>query len=139
MVALQPRLEQRGRSSEPATAGTHVLLVEGLTDARETLAELLEALGYRVTAVAGVVEARKLAVAPDAVISDLALPDGTGFSLIAELQGRPGWERVRTMALTAYDDPDSRSRAAQAGFQEFLTKPVSIWVLHRMLQSLVLS
>jgi len=137
MVALQPGYEQRGRGPEARAAGTHVLLVEGLTDARETLAELLEALGYRVTAVAGAVDARRVTAAPDVIISDLILPDGTGFNLNVELQGRPGWERVRSIALTAYDDLENRSRATQAGFQEFLAKPVSIWVLHRTLQSLV--
>jgi CheY-like chemotaxis protein len=137
MVALQSGYEQRGRGPEARAAGTHVLLVEGLTDARETLAELLEALGYHVTAVAGVVDARRVAAAPDVIISDLILPDGIGFNLVSELRAKPGWERVRTIALTAYDDLDNRSRATQAGFQEFLAKPVSIWVLHRMLQALV--
>lgn len=139
MVALQPEYELRGRSPAPRASGTHVLLVEGLTDARETLAELLEALGYQVTAVAGAVDARRVAAAPDVIISDLILPDGTGFNLISELQGRPGWGRVRAIALTAYDDLENRSRATHAGFQEFLAKPVSIWVLHRVLQSLVLA
>lgn len=134
MVAVHPSGEQRNRSSHAAaTSGIHVLLVESLTDARETLAELLEALGYRVTAVASAGEARRADGIPDAVVSDVTLCDGGGFGLIAELRARPGWERVRTIALTAYDDPENRQRAAVAGFQEFLVKPVSIWVLHRTL------
>lgn len=135
MVASPSRYEQTTHAAAPRAGGMHVLLVESLIDARETLAELLEALGYQVTAVGGAVEARRVTAAPDVVISDLSLADGTGFSLIAELRGRPGWERVRTLALTAYDDPEHRQRAAVAGFQEFLAKPVSIWVLHRTLQA----
>jgi CheY-like chemotaxis protein len=111
-----------------------VLLIEGLTDARETLAELLEALGYHVTAVAGAAEARQVTSAPDVLISDLSLRDGSLFSLAEELRRQPGWGGVRVLALTAQDDPENRRRAEEAGFHGFLTKPVSIWVLHGKLQ-----
>lgn len=134
MVALQPRPEQWGRSSEATAAGMQVLLIEGLTDAREILADLLEALGYQVTAVAGAAEARQVACVPDVLISDLSLREGSLFSLVEELRRRPGWEGVRVLALTAQDDPENRRRAEEAGFLGFLVKPVSIWALHSKLQ-----
>jgi CheY-like chemotaxis protein len=113
-----------------------ILLIEGLTDARETLADLLEALGYTVTAVAGAAEARQVAGAPDVLISDLSLRDDSLFSLTEELWRRPGWEGVRVLALTAHDNPENRRRTDEAGFHGFLVKPVSIWALHAKLQEL---
>lgn len=136
MVALQPRRVQSDAHFEAVTASTQVLLIEDLVDARETLKEILEALGYQVTAVSDATEAWEVSAPPDVIIADLSPDEPAAFGSIRELRGRRGWERVPATALITYDGPEHRHRVAIAGFQESLVKPVSIWMLHRTLRML---
>jgi CheY-like chemotaxis protein len=114
--------------------GTRVLLVEDYDDARETIAELLEVLGYRVTAVPSLAAAQAVRTAPDVIVSDVHLPDGSGCDLIRGLRSRAGWEDVPAIALSGYDDPEDLDDAAYAGFLRYLVKPVAIYELDRALQ-----
>ncbi len=57
----------------------------------------------------------------DLLISDIELPDGSGFDLMAAvkaLHGAPG------IALSGYVAPRDKQRAADAGFCVHLNKPV---------------
>lgn len=136
MVALQPRRVQSDAHFEAVTARTQVLLIEDRGDTRETLKEILEALGYQVTAVSDATEAWEVSAPPDVILADLSPDEPTAFGSIRELRGRLGWERVPATALITYDGSEHRHRAAAAGFQESLVKPVSVWTLHQTLQML---
>ena len=83
-------LSREPSGEKPLLGGTeHVLLVEDHADVRAALAELLESLGYRVTAAATVSEALG-AVAEagpvDVLVTDLQLPDGSGLDLVDPLR-----------------------------------------------------
>jgi len=60
------------------------------------------------------------------LVSDLAMPDEDGFSLIRKVRsrdtGRGG--AVPAAALTAYARTEDRVRALAAGFQKHLPKPI---------------
>ncbi len=77
-----------------ALGGTeHILLVEDHADVRVALTELLEGLGYRVTAAGSVAEGLEAAGdAPgiDVLVTDLQLPDGSGLDLVEPLRQRAG-------------------------------------------------
>lgn len=59
----------------------------------------------------------------DLVVSDIELPDGSGFELMKELQRRHG---LKGIAVTGLASEGHRSRSLSAGFSFHLKKPVSI-------------
>lgn len=61
---------------------------------------------------------------PEVVVCDLAMPDEDGFTLIAWLRAQV-FTPVPVIAITALGRPDDRQRALRAGFDDFLSKPVS--------------
>jgi CheY-like chemotaxis protein len=61
---------------------------------------------------------------PDLVISDLAMPDESGFALIKRLRSlAPPLGSVPAMALSALVGPSDRAQALAAGFQVHAAKP----------------
>jgi DNA-binding response OmpR family regulator len=59
---------------------------------------------------------------PDVALVDLGLPDMNGRDVARRV--RASGQRVRLAALTGQDDSDDRRSALEAGFDEYLTKPV---------------
>jgi CheY-like chemotaxis protein len=65
-------------------------------------------------------------IQPHVLLSDLAMPDEDGYSLIRTVRKgeRPGSPRLPAVALTAYVRVQDRARAVEAGFDMFVEKPV---------------
>jgi CheY-like chemotaxis protein/anti-sigma regulatory factor (Ser/Thr protein kinase) len=107
--------------------GVRVLVVEDVRDSRELLETLLGACGAEVVAAescAGALEAF-LARPPDVMISDIEMPDGNGFDLIARIRALPtdrGGD-VPAIALTAYAGVEHARRALASGYQAHVAKP----------------
>jgi signal transduction histidine kinase/ActR/RegA family two-component response regulator len=108
--------------------GLRVLLVEDEADARECLAAVLRERGARVIAVDSAAQAlaHLEAEGADVLISDLAMPGEDGFSLIRRVRSRlrAGGGSVPALAVSAHVGPKERARAAVAGFDLYLAKPV---------------
>jgi CheY-like chemotaxis protein len=102
-----------------------VLLVDDDLNARAGYAELLESRGFHVIVAgsAGDALAQSLERMPDAVITDIALPDRDGFELAADLRCRPSARVVPILAMTAYWAADVHERAERAGITAVLAKP----------------
>lgn len=60
------------------------------------------------------------ATAPDLVITDLRMPDGTGLELIAELQSQH--PDLPLLVLSTYSSPDEVTAALRAGATSYLLK-----------------
>jgi DNA-binding response OmpR family regulator len=102
-----------------------VLVVDDDRSAREGYAELLEGRGFRV-AVAGSADEAKASCRqrqPDAVITDVALPDGNGFDLAADLRRECLPAHAPILGMTGYWATDVHERAARAGVTIVLAKP----------------
>jgi PAS domain S-box-containing protein len=100
-----------------------VLLVEDDFDSAQMLAFLLSSEGYAVEVANSVRQAKVLADACDLIVSDIALPDGSGLELMRHLRAeRPR----RAIALSGYGGGEDIERSLQAGFSEHLTKPVDL-------------
>ena len=67
----------------------------------------------------------------DIVLLDIGLPDVDGYEVARRI--RAGSARVRLIALTGYGQTDDRQRAAQAGFEAHLVKPVDVVALEALL------
>lgn len=100
-----------------------ILLVEDNDDSRELLAELLGTLNYEVEAASSIATALQLAATErfDVVLSDLGLPDGTGWELMHQLRDR---HAMKGIALSGYGMEEDQRRSREAGFCDHVIKPV---------------
>lgn len=112
-----------------------VLLIEDHTPTRLTLQQLLLRRNYEVLPAGSVGEARDLVSREhvDFVISDIGLPDGNAYDLMAELRTRLG---LTGIALTGYGMESDVARSYAAGFVIHLTKPLRIQLLDEALARL---
>lgn len=104
-----------------------VLLVEDHPDARESLQALLELDGHAVQTAADGKDglARFETFQPEVVLVDIGLPGMDGYEWARRVRARPGAAGVLLVALTGYGREADRAKAAAAGFDHHLTKPVS--------------
>ncbi len=107
--------------------GVQVLIVEDEPTAREALLELFDSCGSVARAVSSAAEA--IAVLdewrPDVLVSDIAMPEEDGYSLIRRIRLRSPEKGgiVPAVALTAYAKIGDRVSILAAGFQMYLSKP----------------
>jgi CheY-like chemotaxis protein len=116
-----PQADQAERSQPQAS----VLLVEDHEETLEVLAKLLTCLGYEVTT-ASTIKAALVAARDkhfDLLISDLGLPDGSGYELMRSLHAG---NHLRGIALTGYGMSEDIQLSQEAGFAEHLVKPVDL-------------
>jgi CheY-like chemotaxis protein len=122
---------------EAQLAGVKVLVVDDEPDARELLAAVLAHHGAAVTAAASVAEALAAVneSAPDVVVSDIGMPDADGYELARRLRELPD-HRCATpaVALTGFARPEDGARAAEAGFDAHMAKPVDPLALVEMVE-----
>ena len=112
-----------------------VLVVDDNVDSAETIAEMLKLWGHDVTTAhdgAAALEAAR-AYRPDAVLLDLGLPIIDGLETARRLRAE-GLKGALLVAVTGYGAAEDRARAAAAGFDTHLTKPVSPEALHDVLK-----
>ena len=106
-----------------------VLVVDDDQDSREALGVLLDQAGMNVALAGSVREALRIVpdFSPSVVLSDIAMPDEDGFSLIQALRQRERntGKRLTAIAVTALAEPDFRRRALSAGFDACFLKPVA--------------
>lgn len=101
-----------------------LIVVEDHANTAEGLKKFLTAVGYRVFVATDMASALSLAgvIDFDLLLSDLALPDGTGWELLKQLNAE---RHIRAIAFSAHNLPEDRQRSAEAGFVEHLPKPLA--------------
>ena len=107
--------------------GIRLLIVDDEPAASEALQVLFSSCGADARVAGSVTEALIMFEAwqPDALVSDIAMPDEDGYSLIRRIRLRPP-ERggaIPAVALTAYAKVEDRLTILGAGFQMYLSKP----------------
>jgi CheY-like chemotaxis protein len=128
-----PEPEPEARNDEAAPP-RHILIVEDNEDGRESLVTLLGLLGHRVDAVEdgrrGVEAA--LAIRPEVALIDINMPGIDGYEVARQVRKALGGD-VLLVAMTGSGQPDDRLRAAEAGFDAHLLKPVELALLQKLL------
>ena len=121
-----------------AAGHLRVLLVEDHPDTREVLAGLLHTANYAVKTASSVESALQLAAAErfDVVVSDLGLPDGTGYELMKQLRDCYG---IKGIALSGYGMDQDQRRSREVGFLDHVVKPVNVSQLVAVIQRIVSS
>lgn len=110
-----------------------ILLVEDHVDTARSMGWLLSRAGYAVaivhSAAAALAEAARDGF--DVVISDIGLPDSSGYELMRLLQQN---HQLAGIALSGYDDAAQIAQGHAAGFVEHIVKPVDFQRLKDALQ-----
>jgi CheY-like chemotaxis protein/nitrogen-specific signal transduction histidine kinase len=131
-TARFPRIAQPDSQPDdpPATTTTarqRILVVEDNADGRELLRTMLVLLGHEVYEAADGESAinRALEIRPHIAIIDIGLPGIDGYTVATRLRAAgPDLAAMQLIALTGYGTEQDRRRAAEAGFDAHLTKPV---------------
>jgi PAS domain S-box-containing protein len=121
-----------GRRPRRPTRSLRILLVEDHRDTRRTLARLLAHFGHEIAVADSQRSAFEILRSRpfDVVLSDIGLPDGSGYDVISEAKrGR----HVTGIALTGYGSQEDIRRGKEAGFDFHLTKPVDFYELRGVL------
>jgi len=110
-----------------------VLLVEDHADTGRTLSKLLGSNGYEIRWAKSAGAALELAEEEefDLVVSDVGLPDATGYELMRQLRERFGLVGI---AMTGYGMDEDIKRGREAGFVEHIVKPVSVERLEEVIR-----
>jgi CheY-like chemotaxis protein len=116
--------------------GRRVLVVDDNYDSTETLSLLLQVKGHEAHIASDGEEALTVAdrVQPDLVLLDLSLPKMDGYEVARLLRQRPYSAAMLLVAVTGWSGQDVKARAAEAGFDYHLLKPVDWEQLERILE-----
>jgi DNA-binding response OmpR family regulator len=111
-----------------------ILLVEDHEDTRNILTRLLKHWGFDVAPVANLQRGlEQLDSEPlDVILSDIGLPDGTGYALISEARRRG--KNVLGIALSGFGFPTEVRLSKQTGFDHHLSKPFDCQQLRSLLE-----
>jgi CheY-like chemotaxis protein len=103
-----------------------VLVVDDNAVNLELTTALLEVAGCAVLTVESGVEGLRLAreAQPDLIVLDIQLPDVSGYDVARHLKADPRTAWIPIMAFTAHAMLGEKERAAAAGCDAYLTKPV---------------
>ena len=138
-LPLQQAAESEPLRDKPTVRNVacRVLIVEDGLDTRETLGMLVRQWQHDVLFASNGPEglARARDSRPDVMLIDIGLPGFDGYQLARKLrsEGTEWSRRVRLIALTGYGQAADRERAAEAGFDLHLLKPVDPVYLQRLL------
>jgi signal transduction histidine kinase len=120
-----------GMSLRAALDKLRILVVDDDEDSRELVKIILEQHGAEVIeagsalAALAIIEDKNNAP-PDCLVSDIGMPDRTGYWLIGKIRERQD-EKTGTLpaiALTSFASPSDRIAALTAGFQTHISKPL---------------
>jgi two-component system CheB/CheR fusion protein len=115
-----------------------ILCVDNYIDSLEWLRLFLELQGARVYMAVSAEEAVRVFAKhrPDILISDLALPEADGISLLKGVRNAD--PEMPAIALTGISDAGVREQAMKAGFDYYLVKPVDDDVLIQTVSALAM-
>ena len=125
-----PQTEARKGSEERQRLdGVRILLVEDDPDTLEMLKFIFHERGAEVITAASASEALEALehFRPDALVSDIAMPNQDGYDLIRQVRSRGPEQggKIPAVAVTAYASAEDRARALESGFQTHVSKPVN--------------
>jgi PAS domain S-box-containing protein len=111
-----------------------ILLVDDHRDTRSVLSRLLKRFGHEVTTTDSVKGALQFLDSRefDTLISDIGLPDDTGYNLVREAKRR---QPLRAIALSGFGMEADIQRSLEAGFDYHVTKPVDLNRLRSLLDA----
>jgi PAS domain S-box-containing protein len=126
---IPPKNESANASDDPAEDARTVLYIEDNPANLKLVARILQRYpGADLLTTASGAEGVAIARAeqPDLVLLDINLPDTDGYQILRELKNSSITADIPVIALTANAMHNEVRRGKQAGFEEYLTKPISV-------------
>jgi signal transduction histidine kinase/ActR/RegA family two-component response regulator len=112
-----------------------LLVVDDNQDAADAMGMYFDVSGYDVRVVytaADAIEAARIR-APDVLLSDIGLPDMTGYALVREIKRLDACNAPLCIAISGYATVADKDSAVEAGFDAHVAKPADV----RSLEALV--
>jgi Response regulators consisting of a CheY-like receiver domain and a winged-helix DNA-binding domain len=124
--------EERTRAEYNSGRSLRILVVEDHSDTLEALSRLLNHFGHEISTADDAQSARDMINSKefDVVLCDIALPDGTGYDVVAEAKRK---RPLKAVALSAFAARNDIERGRKAGFDFHLAKPVDFHELRSVL------
>ncbi len=133
-ILTAPTGKEGQKSKEMPVKKLRVLIIEDNAAIAETLGMMLELNGHKVAMALDGPEGIELARGfdPDIVLCDIGLPGMSGFEVAKAFRREEALRDRYLVALTGYSMPDDIKKAAEAGFDIHLAKPVFLADLNRL-------
>ena len=112
-----------------------VLIVDDEPDIRELLDITLSRMGLQTHSAATLKEAREIVARerPDLCLTDMRLPDGNGITLVEHIQQE--FPHIPVAMITAHGSVEAAIAALKAGAFDFISKPIELENLRRLVSS----
>jgi len=116
--------------------GLRVLVVEDHPDTADVLCMLLTMSGHHVQLAHSAAAALELAGKEpfDVMVSDVGLPDATGYDLMRDMQARYA---MKGIAMSGYGMDEDLRKSREAGFSDHVVKPATVEQLDRSIRRIV--
>jgi CheY-like chemotaxis protein len=130
-------LEAPTPAASASSIRRRILIADDNRDAADSLAILLQMDGHEVT----VVHDGRQAVAtidsfrPEIALLDIGMPELDGYEVARQVRQGPLGTSITLIAMTGWGQASDKARAAAAGFNRHLTKPIEPSALTGMLRS----
>jgi CheY-like chemotaxis protein len=71
---------------------------------------------------------------PDLVLMDITLPGIDGLQATREIRSEEKFERLPIIVVSAHDNEEIRREAAEAGGSEYISKPIEVEELKKLIE-----
>jgi CheY-like chemotaxis protein len=111
------------------------LIVDDNEDSSESLAHLLESMGHETRTAATGETAIEIARAfrPAIALLDIGLPVVSGYEVARTLRAEPENKNLAIVAVSGFGKDDDMKRAREAGFDDYVVKPINLDRLNQIL------
>jgi|GEM_PF-1011951 len=123
------------KAKEKHNIALRILVIEDNKELAEIVCEFLALSGHQASAVhtgaEGVAAAKVMK--PDVIISDIGLPDISGYEAAMEIRKSDDLKNTVMIAISGYTQAEDKKRSIEAGFDMHLGKPVDSDILQTAL------
>ena len=114
--------------------GAPILIVDDNAVNQKLVRVLLQAEGHDVRVAGGGEEMFRVleSFRPRLILMDIQLPGEDGLQLTRRLKADPATSGIAVVAVTAYAMKDDHARAAAAGCDDYVTKPIDTRLLPQL-------
>ncbi|MBC7499993.1 MAG: response regulator [Herminiimonas sp.] len=108
-----------------------ILLIDDNIDSNETMMSFLSDEGHAISTASEGMSALAMFKENvyDIVICDIGLPGMDGYEVVTRMRDMPMRPAPLFIAMTGYNEPESRARATEAGFDQYFVKPIAVGAL----------
>jgi signal transduction histidine kinase/ActR/RegA family two-component response regulator len=124
-------------SADASSEKLRIMIADDNADARAALSALLQFEGHQVLSAANGEEAIYLAQSflPELIFLDIGMPGKNGHEVAKIIRTLPTLHQSILVALTGWGTDQDRTLSHEAGFDQHLTKPVTLAAINRVLRA----